>query len=140
VASETKPFYLELDAQQFKDFARSVPLLEDELLMLESYARYAQEEDAIQFSTARVTDSLLARGAAENLQKLKTLPNVRRLMSQTAFSDKQFIEVDVRAARCFASGSPIRWPVSPTTMRRCFELRDAFPTRNMRKYILPCFT
>lgn len=97
VASETKPFYIDLDQAAFRDFAKSVSLGEDELLMLESYARYAAENDVTAFSTARVTDSLLSRGAAENIQKLKTLPNVRRLITQTAYSlkDKKFIEADL---------------------------------------------
>jgi hypothetical protein len=97
VASETKPFYIDLDQAAFRDFAKSIPLAEDELLMLESYARYAAENDVTAFSTARVTDSLIARGAAENLQKLKTLANVRRLITQTAYSlkDKKFIDADL---------------------------------------------
>lgn len=96
VASEFKPFYIDLDSTQFKEFARAIPLLEDEIIVLESYARFAQENDTISFSAARVTDSLLARGQAENIQKLKTLPNVRRLITQTAYSlrDKKFIEIE----------------------------------------------
>lgn len=99
VASESKPFYLDLDATAFRDFARSVPLGEDETLVLESYARHASENDTIAFSASRVTDTLLARGQDENLAKLKTLPNVRRLIAQTAYSlrDKKFIEVDMEA-------------------------------------------
>lgn len=96
VASETKPFYIDLDSAQFRDFARAIPLLEDEMIVLESYARFAQENDTISFSAARVTDSLLARGQEENLQKLKTLPNVRRLITQTAYGlrDKKFIDIE----------------------------------------------
>ncbi len=97
VASDFKPFYVDLDEIQFKEFARAIPLLEDELIVLESYARYAVENDTISFSAARVTDSLLSRGNDENIQKLKTLPNVRRLITQTAYGlrDKKFIEIEV---------------------------------------------
>ncbi|MBN8222399.1 MAG: hypothetical protein J0L53_15865, partial [Spirochaetes bacterium] len=96
MASDSKPFYLDLDATQFREFGRAIPLLEDELVVLESYARFARENDTVAFSAARVTDSLLARGQEENLQKLKTLPNVRRLISQTAYPlrDKKFIEIE----------------------------------------------
>lgn len=97
MASETTPFYVDLESQEFRDFARAIPLMEDELLMLESYARYAHETDSVSFSAARITDFLIGRGQDENLAKLKTLPNVRRLISQTAFSlrDKKFIEMDI---------------------------------------------
>lgn len=144
VASETKPFYLELDAQQFREFARSVPLVEDELLVLESYARYAQEADTIQFSAARVTDSLLARGVAENLQKLKTLPNVRRLMAQTAFSlrDKQFIEAEVEGGEVLRIRltDPLSLFLEDYYSQMQSNSAMPFPDEDMmRKYLLPSF-
>lgn len=97
MSTEHKPFYIDLDEQQFRDFARGIPLMEDEALMLESYARYAAQNDTISFSTARLTDFLLSRGSDENIAKLKTLPNVRRLITQTAFPlrEKKFIDADL---------------------------------------------
>ncbi len=97
MSTAQKPFYIDLDEQQFRDFARGIPLLEDEALMLESYSRYARQNDTIAFSTTRLTDFLLSRGSDENIAKLKTLPNVRRLITQTAFPlrEKKFIEADV---------------------------------------------
>lgn len=97
MASESTPFYVGLESLEFREFARAIPLMEDELLMLESYARYAAESGSTVFSTARVTDFLLTRGQDENLAKLKTLPNVRRLISQTAFPlrEKKFIDMDI---------------------------------------------
>jgi len=97
VPSDLKPFYIDLDAPQFKDFARNLSFSDDEQLVLESYAQFAQENDTTQFSAARVTDFLLSRGQTENLLKFKTLPNVRRMISQTAFSlrDKKCLEMEV---------------------------------------------
>jgi len=96
VPADHKPFYIDLDEQQFRDFARGFPLMEDEALMLESYARYAAQNDTISFSAARLMDSLIARGIDENIAKLKTLPNVRRLITQTAYPlrEKKFIDAD----------------------------------------------
>lgn len=96
MSADNKPFYIDLNEQQFRDFARGIPLMEDEALMLESYARYAAQNDTISFSAARLTDFLLARGNAENIAKLKTLPNVRRLIAQTAYPlrEKKFIDAD----------------------------------------------
>lgn len=142
MASEQKPFYIDLDAQQFKDFARSIPLVEDELLILESYARYAQEADTIQFSAARVTDSILARGQTENLQKLKTLPNVRRLMSQTAFSlrEKKFIDAEVEGGEVLRIRltDPASLFIDDYYMQMMSNLALPFPDEDMvRKYMLP---
>ncbi|MFZ5627755.1 MAG: hypothetical protein ACOY5B_01400 [Spirochaetota bacterium] len=97
MSAEHKPFYIDLEEQQFRDFARGIPLMEDEALMLESYARFAAQSDSTSFSTARLTDFLLSRGSDENIAKLKTLPNVRRLITQTAFPlrEKQFIDADL---------------------------------------------
>lgn len=94
--ADHKPFYIDLDEQQFRDFARGIPLMEDELLVLESYARYALQNDTISFSTARVTDFMLLRGSEENIARFKTLPNVRRLITQTAYPlrEKKFIEAE----------------------------------------------
>lgn len=94
--ADHKPFYIDLDEQQFRDFARAIPLMEDEALMLESYARLAAQHDTTAFSTARLTDLIMARGSDENIAKLKTLPNVRRLITQTAYPlrEKKFIEAD----------------------------------------------
>jgi len=96
VAAELKPFFVDLDASQFRDFARAFPLTDDESLILETYSQHALENETVTFSTTRVTDTLLARGQDENLQKLKTLANVRRLVQQTAYSlkDKKLIEFE----------------------------------------------
>lgn len=103
--AEHKPFYIDLDEQQFRDFARGIPLMEDELLVLESYARYAAQNDTITFSTARVTDFMLLRGSEENIARFKTLPNVRRLITQTAYPlrEKNSLKPNSRMVRFYAS-------------------------------------
>jgi hypothetical protein len=142
VPSDTKPFYITLEPGAFRDFARSIPLVEDELLVLESFARFALSNDTLNFTTTRVTDALLQRGQKENLLKFKTLPNVRRLITQTAFTlrDKKFLDMDVE------DGEIIRIRLTdPATMfldeyysQMVSNLALPFPDEEMvRKYMLP---
>jgi len=95
-----RPFYIDFDETQFRDFARTVPLTEDEALMLQSYSEYAAENDTTGFSLARITDFLVAKGAELNLPKIKSLPNVRRMISQTGYSlrDKNFIRLEIEGS------------------------------------------
>ncbi|HRP68073.1 MAG TPA: hypothetical protein PLY93_00880 [Turneriella sp.] len=97
MALDTPPFYINLSPTEFREFAHNAGLLEDEYIVLEAYAVYARENDTLSFSAARITDSLVARGEEENIPKLRTLPNVRRLMTQTAYTlrDKNFLTMDI---------------------------------------------
>jgi hypothetical protein len=142
VTAEHRPFYIDLDEQQFRDFARGIPLMEDEALMLESYARYAAQNDTTSFSTARITDFLLARGNSENIAKLKTIPNVRRLIMQTTLPlrEKKCIDADVDG------GEVVRIRLTDPARRFLEEyygqmLSNAalpFPDEDMiRRYLLP---
>jgi hypothetical protein len=142
VPSDSKPFYIDLDAAAFREFARSIPLLEDELLMLESYARYAQENDTVQFSSARVTDSLISRGQTENILKLKTLPNVRRLITQTAYGlrDKRFIDIEVDGGEVLRIRltDPAAIFIEEAYAQMVSNSALPYPDEEMlRKYILP---
>ncbi len=142
MASETAPFYVDLESQEFRDFARAIPLMEDELLMLESYARYAHENDTISFSSARITDFLISRGQDENLAKLKTLPNVRRLISQTAFAlrDKKFIEMDIEGGEVLRIRltDPVSLLIEDYYAQMMSNAALPFPDEEMlQKFLLP---
>ncbi|MCX7633542.1 MAG: hypothetical protein N2Z22_09455 [Turneriella sp.] len=97
--SGVRPFYLGFDEQHLRNLARSVPLLDDELLMLGFYIKYATANDSLSLPHTRLLDFILSRSGEHNINKLKSLPNIRRMIAQTAagLSEKRFIEVDYEA-------------------------------------------
>ncbi len=142
MAPENKPFYIDLPEQAFKEFAHGFPLLDDEALLLEGYAAYARENDALFFTTAKITDFLLTRAESENITRLKNLANIRRLILQTTpgLRDKQFLDAD------FENGELYRLRLKdPSTEflqdyynQMLLNTSLAFPDEeSMQKYLIP---
>lgn len=141
MSSEIRPFFIDFDAQTLRDFLRNYPLLDDEIIVLESYAQFARENDVTVFNITRVTDFLLARGQSENLLKLKTLANVRRLITQTAYSlrDKHFIEFDSEGGEIqrIRLTDPMRILLNDYYQQMQSNLALAFPDEEMlRKFLI----
>ncbi|MBV6494290.1 MAG: hypothetical protein LDLANPLL_02321 [Turneriella sp.] len=142
MAMETRPFYIDLNELEFREFAQKSLLLEDEFIVLEAYADYARANETLNFSAARVTDALVARGEEFNIPKLRTLPNVRRLMAQTAYTlrDKNFLDLDIEEGEVtkFYLKDPLEAFLNDYYSQMLSNLAMPFPdVESISKYLVP---